>query len=524
MHRLFLLCIGLIFATSAVIAAPLTDIAGQTNQTAIEFLREKGIINGYADGTFRPDATINRAELLKVLIKMTGVEPSKDLYARCFPDVKNEWFAPFVCYAKKQMWISGYKDGTFKPANAVSTAEAIKIIVTAGHCTQMQSAATSRFSDVIPGTWYAPYVQAADNAGLLQWVEGTKLNMAKGLTRGHMSEMLFTCMTGNMSSSKGSSSSTSSGLWTKLVTTMHRSGGGGQRTAATTGTTQTTGTIPSSSTNSTISSSSIASSSSSSAGLITPTINLSGIAKNYGDANFTLSPTSDSAGSFSYISGNTGVATISGNTVTIHAVGSTVITVNQAANGLYGAGSTTATLTVSAIAPTIGTFSNVTKQMGDIPFTLTAPTSNSAGAFTFSSGNAGVATIAGNTVTLVSNGTAIITATQAANGNYTIGTKTMTLTVAAGECSTEPCLNEGVCTNGPGGTYSCSCVGMYSGDICELNDAGCNYDHGAMQGCVNAGFCEPTAFGGYCICPANFCGQYCENPDMDSDPSDGYCI
>ena len=84
----------------------------------------------------------------------------------------------------------------------------------------------------------------------------------------------------------------------------------------------------------------------------------------------------------------------------------------------------------SANTPTITGFSIPAKLMGDAPFTLTAPTSNSAGAFTYSSGNQSVATISGNTVTVVGVGTSIITANQAAAGSYSSGSTTATLVVS----------------------------------------------------------------------------------------------
>lgn len=69
------------------------------------------------------------------------------------------------------------------------------------------------------------------------------------------------------------------------------------------------------------------------------------------------------------------------------------------------------------------------KKLGDASFTITAPTSNSAGAFTYSSGNTDVATISGTTVTIKGSGTAIITASQAANGSYDAGSATASLVV-----------------------------------------------------------------------------------------------
>ena len=79
--------------------------------------------------------------------------------------------------------------------------------------------------------------------------------------------------------------------------------------------------------------------------------------------------------------------------------------------------------------PTITGFDNLTKTAYDATFTLQTPTSNSTGAFTYTSSNSSVATITGNIVTIVGPGSTTITATQAADGTYASGTITATLTV-----------------------------------------------------------------------------------------------
>lgn len=84
---------------------------------------------------------------------------------------------------------------------------------------------------------------------------------------------------------------------------------------------------------------------------------------------------------------------------------------------------------MSLIAPTISGFSVPAKVVGDAPFALTPPTSNSAGAFTYTSSNIAVATITGNMVTIAGAGTSIIKAAQAANGSYTSGESTANLVV-----------------------------------------------------------------------------------------------
>ena len=160
--------------------------------------------------------------------------------------------------------------------------------------------------------------------------------------------------------------------------------------------------------------------------------NFSNITKSVvGDPFDLVDPSTNSLGLFSYESSNPSVATISGKTVTIVGVGSTTITATQAANGNYASSSIQATLTVSLLSLTLSNFSDITKSIVDVPFDLVDPSSNSLGLFTYAvTGNTGVATISGKTVTIVGTGSTTITATQAANGNYGSGSINATLAVS----------------------------------------------------------------------------------------------
>ena len=163
--------------------------------------------------------------------------------------------------------------------------------------------------------------------------------------------------------------------------------------------------------------------------------NFLNITKTVGDNSFTITaPTSNRSGAFTYTSSDTNVATINGTTITIVGSGTSTITAIQAATSTHTAGTTTATLTVNAATTltttTLSGFSIATKTVGDSPFTITAPTSNRSGVFTYTSSSASVATINGTTITIVGPGTSIITANQAATSTHTGGTISATLTVS----------------------------------------------------------------------------------------------
>ena len=158
-------------------------------------------------------------------------------------------------------------------------------------------------------------------------------------------------------------------------------------------------------------------------------LSMNDINKSIGDSPFTLTPpTTASTGVISYTSSNSSVATISGNTVTIHGIGNAIITATQAADTNYSSASTSANLIVGLNSNNINAL-DITKIVGDPPFILVNPSSASSGVFSYSSSNSNVATISGNTVTIHDTGSSVITVTQAAAGSYLSATTTFTLTV-----------------------------------------------------------------------------------------------
>ena len=136
------------------------------NQKAINALSETSIVNGYPDGNFRPEGLINRAELTKMNVASSN-NPDSTLYKDCFTDVTDQWFAPYICYAKEQGWVTGYKDRTFKPEQNISRVEALKIIIEALFPTLPTPDASPTAGDIKLEQWYTPYFIFAEINGLL---------------------------------------------------------------------------------------------------------------------------------------------------------------------------------------------------------------------------------------------------------------------------------------------------------------------------------------------------------------------
>ena len=94
---------------------------------AVSTLSRMGVIGGYADGTFRPDAPISRAEFAKIAVSFT--QNNGSAVYNYFTDVKTtDWFAPYVTAAKDAGLIEGYSDGSFKPKSKITRAEACAIV------------------------------------------------------------------------------------------------------------------------------------------------------------------------------------------------------------------------------------------------------------------------------------------------------------------------------------------------------------------------------------------------------------
>lgn len=153
-----------------------------TYYDAITYVQDEGIVDGYDDGTYKPDQTINRAEFTKIIVNSQYDEDQIELCAlqdHVFSDFDhNEWFTPYVCIAKQNGIIDGYPDGTFQPANTINFAEAAKIIVNGFQYD----------ADEDTDPWYQGYVDVLEDNNA---VPDSITAMDQEVTRGEMAEIIY---------------------------------------------------------------------------------------------------------------------------------------------------------------------------------------------------------------------------------------------------------------------------------------------------------------------------------------------
>jgi len=127
----FVLVLSLVLGSFGMaFAAPLSDVAGKKCEDAVNVLTNLGVVSGYPDGEYKPDQVVTRAEMAVIIVRALGLAD----YATgtsSFSDMGGHWSNPYVAYATSLGIIDGYPDGTFRPDNTVSYDEAAKMLVAA---------------------------------------------------------------------------------------------------------------------------------------------------------------------------------------------------------------------------------------------------------------------------------------------------------------------------------------------------------------------------------------------------------
>ena len=171
---------GVMTAFGAESAAP-ADVQGTSYEEAVKALLEANVVSGYKDGTYRPANTLTRAEACAFLVNYLAptADELKAAADSGFSDVKG-WATTYVNYAVEKGIVTGYKDGTFRPSNQVTYQEMAAMTVNA----------LGIDPKTLTGSWPNNYVNKAKELGMYENISVSKANGDKA-NRGDVAEMIY---------------------------------------------------------------------------------------------------------------------------------------------------------------------------------------------------------------------------------------------------------------------------------------------------------------------------------------------
>ena len=159
-----------------------SDVSDSYTATAVETLRLMGVLDGYGDGTFRPDTVLNRAQFCKMAVYAMDGSGELGRYSTVtiFPDVKpSHWASAYINMAARKGIISGFADGKFKSGQTVTAGQAVTILMRG----------LGYKDEDMGGVWPQSYMAEAQTNGLLK---STGITSAyAGLTRAQAAKLFL---------------------------------------------------------------------------------------------------------------------------------------------------------------------------------------------------------------------------------------------------------------------------------------------------------------------------------------------
>ena len=164
------------FAFGATVPA---DVTNEKQIEAVNVLMALGVVNGYPDGTYKPERVVTRAEMTKLLVEVLGYGQLASGTA-AFSDTAGHWAEGYIAIATGIGLVQGYPDGTFKPEATVTFDEAVTMVLRALGYTDAS----------LPGSWPTNYkIKALD----LKLYNNTS-TQAGGADRGNIAVILFNAL------------------------------------------------------------------------------------------------------------------------------------------------------------------------------------------------------------------------------------------------------------------------------------------------------------------------------------------
>ena len=145
-------------------------VIGQWFNNAVSLMSSGGILQGYEDGTFKPNAAITRAEMATISARFARAMSQSGYFNVSFSDIAGHWAEEDIKHAAATGWFRGYKDGAFMPDVGITRAEVMALV------NRMLERAPETADDLLndemikwsdnadPDAWYYLDVQEATNS------------------------------------------------------------------------------------------------------------------------------------------------------------------------------------------------------------------------------------------------------------------------------------------------------------------------------------------------------------------------
>lgn len=157
---------------------------------SVTYFAKRGIINGYSDGTFKPEKNVTRGELLAIIFKWLNIESRGGVSTSTFRDIaKDSWINPIVSEALKRKIISADKN-TFSPDRPVTRVEFLAILGLASS-EQISDQVTKSWKDISWTHWSHKYAEFALKNALIDNISGDQFKPNQAVTRGELAQALY---------------------------------------------------------------------------------------------------------------------------------------------------------------------------------------------------------------------------------------------------------------------------------------------------------------------------------------------
>ncbi|MDF2959489.1 MAG: S-layer protein [Paenibacillus sp.] len=171
------------------------DVASHWSKADVELLANKLVVDGATETAFQPERNITRAEFAALVVRSLGLTPATT--SASFTDVKSDaWYASTVATATYAGIINGYEDNTFRPDAQITREELAAMVIRAVNFADVSTSVTdvdsvlSKFKDSNEIVWAQKEIAAAINAGIINGLTDTTIGSSEQATRAQAATML----------------------------------------------------------------------------------------------------------------------------------------------------------------------------------------------------------------------------------------------------------------------------------------------------------------------------------------------